>query len=163
MSKISLIELTSNWVAVQEMIYEGEIDMDVLNDTLESIEGEIEDKADNYARLIKELEGQAKTFKEEEARLSAKRKTLEGRAKWLKSRLEKAMIDTGKRKFKGLFSFGIQKNPPTLKVEDNAIIPESYYIPQAPKVDSKKLKEDIKNGVEIPGVSLEQTESLRIR
>ena len=48
-----LYELKENWKQVQEMLYEEEIDEQCILDTLESIEGEIEDKADSYAMIIK--------------------------------------------------------------------------------------------------------------
>ena len=71
---------------------------------------------------------------------------------------------TGKNKFKGqLFSFSIQKNPPSLNVDDEKLIPEEYWIEQAPVLDKKTLLAALKSGEEIPGVSIKQTESLRIR
>lgn len=161
---ISLYELKGNWVTVKEMMENEELDMGMLKDTLEGIDGEIEDKADNYARIIKSLDSESKIIKEEEDRLKARRTSLDNKIKWLKTNLEQAMIATEKRKFKTpFFSFGIQKNGASLRVSDSAKIPEAYYIPQDPKLDSRKLKEDVKNGLEIEGVSLEQTESIRIR
>ena len=59
---------------------------------------------------------------------------------------------TGKTKFKGqLFSFSIQKNPPSVNVIDEKLIPEEYFIPQEPTLDKKRLLTDIKSGAEIPG------------
>lgn len=41
---------------------------------------------------------------------------------------------TGKTKFKTeLFSFGIQKNPPAVVIDNEEDIPKEYYIPQDPK------------------------------
>ena len=50
---MKLYELKENWKQVQEMLYEEEIDEQCILDTLESIEGEIEDKADSYAMIIR--------------------------------------------------------------------------------------------------------------
>ena len=52
----TLYELTGQYMDLMEMAEEA--DPDVLRDTLEGIEGEIEDKADNYAKVIRTLEGQ---------------------------------------------------------------------------------------------------------
>lgn len=74
------------------------------------------------------------------------------------------MKATGKTKSKGqLFNLSIQKNPPSLNVEDEKLIPEEYWIEQAPVLDKKAMLVALKAGEEIPGVSIKQTESLRIR
>ena len=71
---------------------------------------------------------------------------------------------TGKTKFKsGMFNFAIQKNQESVNITDERIIPEDFLIQQPPKIDKTALKELLKNGVEIPGAELKQTESLRIR
>ena len=61
-----LYELAEEWDTVAEMLYDSETDEQVILDTLESIEGEIEDKADNYAKLIRTIKADAEVLKEEE-------------------------------------------------------------------------------------------------
>ena len=79
----------------------------------------------------------------------------------------KAMILTGKTKFKTeLFSFNVQKNPVAVVIDEQYIenIPEEYLIPQDPKVDKQKLKDDLKAGRDLEGIAhLEQTVGVRIR
>ena len=71
---------------------------------------------------------------------------------------------TGKTKFKTpLFSFGIQKNPTSVQIEEGATIPDKYLIAQEPKIDRKGMIADLKEGIEIKGCTLTQSESLRIR
>ena len=62
-----------------------------------------------------------------------------------------------------MFNFSIQKNPVSVNITDENILPEDYLIPQPPKVDKSSLKEALKNGIEVPGAELKQTEGLRIR
>ena len=50
----SLYELTEQYAAVRDMLFDEDVDEQVINDTLESIEGAIEMKADNYAKIIRE-------------------------------------------------------------------------------------------------------------
>ena len=86
--------------------------------------------------------------------------------RYIKSNLETFMILVGKKKFKtDLFSFGIQKNAPSLDIIDETKIPEEYFIPQDPKLDRKRLLADIKANPEKAAAyaGLKQTESLRIR
>ena len=69
-----LYELKENYKQIASMLYEEEIDEQCILDTLESIEGEIEEKADNYAVIIKELLGDAEICKQEKLRLEARQK-----------------------------------------------------------------------------------------
>lgn len=158
---MKLYELTGQYIDLLEMMQDGETDQQLIKDTLESLDFDIEEKADNYAKIIKNIEGDANTIDEEIKRLSAKKQALNSNIDALKRNLEQSMVATNKTKFKTvLFSFGIQKNPPSLIVTGD--VPEEYTIPQAPKNDTKSIKEYLKeNNVE--WAHLEQGESLRIR
>lgn len=160
----TMYELTDNFMAVLEMASDPEIPPEAIADTLEGIEGEIELKAQSYAIIIKELEGEAVKLKTEETRLLSKRKSLENNIKRIKDNLFNATKITGKEKFKtDLFSFGIQKSPAKLVIDDLSLIPEKYYVEQAPKLDEQRLKLDLKSGIECKYAHLEQGEHVRIR
>ena len=160
----TMYELTDNFMAVLEMASDPEIPPEAIADTLEGIEGEIELKAQSYAIIIKELEGEAVKLKTEETRLLSKRKSLENNIKRIKDNLFNAMKITGKEKLKtDLFSFGIQKSPAKLVIDDSSLIPEKYYVEQAPKLDEQRLKSDLKSGIECEYAHLEQGEHVRIR
>lgn len=125
----TMYELTDNFMAVLEMASDPEIPPEAIADTLEGIEGEIELKAQSYAIIIKELEGEAVKLKTEETRLLSKRKSLENNIKRIKDNLFNAMKITGKEKFKtDLFSFGIQKSPAKLVIDDSSLIPENIML-----------------------------------
>ena len=158
---MNLYELSTNYLQIQEMIMEG---AEGLEDTLESLNDAIEDKAVGYAKVIKNIEGQVLAIKEEEKRLAERRRSLESNIKRLKENLELSMLDTGKKKIKtNLFTFNIQKNPPSVKILDEEAIPSDYLVKQKPKIDKKAIINDLKNGVEVEGVEIKQDESLRIR
>lgn len=160
----TMYELTDNFMAVLEMASDPEIPPEAIADTLEGIEGEIELKAQSYAIIIKELEGEAVKLKTEETRLLSKRKSLENNIKRIKDNLFNAMKITGKEKFKtDLFSFGVQKSPAKLVIDDLSLIPKKYYVEQAPKLDEQRLKLDLKSGIECEYAHLEQGEHVRIR
>lgn len=157
---MNLYELSLAFQDVQNM----DLDPEVMKDTLDSIEDAIENKAENIAKLIRNLESDVSAYREEEERLKTKRQAAENKVKWLKTYLEDNMKLTGKTKFKsGMFNFSIQKNPASVNITDERILPEDYLIQQPPKVDKTLLKEALKNGVEVPGAELKQTEGLRIR
>lgn len=163
----SIYELTADYLQILEMMEDPELDPQTLADTMEGVEGELEIKAENYARVMKNLEGDVAALKAEETRLSEKRKTIENNIKRMKQTLQSMMTITGKTKFKTeLFSFGIQKNAPSVIIDASDInnIPPDFLKFKDPEVDKTKIKEAIQGGADLSGIAhLEQTESLRIR
>lgn len=162
---MTLYDLTKEYAALLAMAEEEELDEQTLADTFEGLEGEIEDKADGYAKVIADLRMQGDGLQKEIDRLTKMKKSLEGNIDRMKKTLEIAMITTGKRKFRtDLFSFWIQKNTPSLKldIEDDAV-PAKYHIPQPDKIDREAIKKDLKNGADIDWAHMEQSESIRIR
>ena len=162
--KMTLYQLTDSFKQVLEMAQDPSIDAQAIADTLEGIGGEIEDKADGYAKVIKELEADSDKLTAEITRLTDRKKALQNNIKRMKESLTAAMQATGKIKFKtDLFSFNVQKNPPTLVIDDENNIPTEYYIPQEPKLDTTVIKELLKSGTELGFAHLEQGEGVRIR
>lgn len=146
---MKLYELTEQWDAVFNMMEDGETDEQVIFDTLESIEGEIEDKADNYAKIIRNLQASVNVLKEEEERLYQRRKSTENHIQRLKDNLQANLEFIGKTKFKtDLFSFSVAKNggKQPLSITDNLDeIPGKYLIPQPPKVNNDAVRELLKD------------------
>lgn len=162
---MTLYELKGEYELLLEMAEDPTIDPVTLEGTLEALGGEIEEKADGYARVMRQIEHDITALKAEESRLSDRRRAMENNVRRMKESLEDAMLATGKTKFKTeLFSFNIQKNPRSVMIDDISRLPEEYLIPQDPKVDKAKLKEDLTAGVDLNGAAhLEQTEGLRIK
>lgn len=172
----ALYELTGEFLQLMDMLEDEECDEQCIMDTLESVEYEIEDKADGYAKIIKSLESNVNGLSKEADRLIARKKTYENRIKWLKQNLEMCMRTTGKRKFTtDLFSFNIQKNGGKRKLVvdvDIEKVPKQYRIKQPDAIDGESIREFLKeNGYEGQDGSLNcefahlepQGESLRIR
>lgn len=163
----SLYELTEAYDTVLEMLYDPEVDEQTVIDTLDGIEGEIEEKADNYAKLIREMKADADKLAEEERRIAARRKSLESRVDRLKRNLQANLEFIGKTKFKtALFTFSISPNGglQPLTITDNlGEIPGKYLIPQPPVPDKDKIRELLKSK-EVEWAHLEpRGKSLRIR
>lgn len=108
----TLYEITGDYLRLLEMLEEEEnINPQAFADTLEGIEGEFEIKADNYARIIKELRAESEKYAAEIWRMQKRMETLANNEKRLKQHLYESMKAIGKLKFKtDLFSFGIQGN-----------------------------------------------------
>ena len=161
---MTLYELTGQYRELLDMAECGDVDPDVLRDTLEAVGGEIEDKAENYACIIKQLEADAVALKTEEDRMAARRKSIENNIKNMKQTLQNVMYATGKTKFKSnLFSFWIQKNPSSLFIADMDRVPERFMIPQPDLPDNTAIREYLKEHGDQSWAQLQQGESLRIR
>ena len=139
---MNIFDLTGQFLELQEMLEDPDIDQQMLADTIEGLEGEIEWKADGYAKVIRNMEGTIAAIEIEEAKLKHKKEVLKNSIKRLKENLEFCMRATGKTKFKtDLFSFGIQKNggkmPIVLDVESTDDLPDDLVrIKEEPDMDA---------------------------
>ena len=157
-----LYELATGYKNIEYIIELGGNEEE-LNAVLNSLDAEIEDKAENIAKIIKNYEGDIAAFKEEEKRIAERRRKLENDVKRLKQYLEDNMKMTGKTKFKsGTFSFNIAKNPPSVEITNQDIISSDYKV-LTETIDKKAILTDLKEGKDVQGAILKQSESLRIR
>ena len=103
--------------------------------------------------------------------LDAQIKRLQERKKVIRARIDRvkdytlsAMQMHGLRKIEcPECTISIQKNPPSVEVFEEMLIPGEYWKQPAPVLDKKALLEDLKEGVVIDGCCLKQSEGLRIR
>lgn len=162
---MKLYELTQNYSNLLDLLENPDIPKEVLEESLNKLSGDIENKAENIAKLIKSLEVDVEALRREEIRLATKRRVLETRITSVKSYLQASMLSVDKKKIKGkLFTLNIQSNPVSTVIDNLDILPEIYKEKaEEIKPNKKKIKEDIENGVEIPGARLVKTEGLRIR
>ena len=158
-----LYELSTGYKNIEYLLENGE-DSEELAAVLNSLGEEIEDKAENIAKLIKNYESDINAFKEEEKRIAERRRTLENDVKRLKEYLFNNMKLTGKTKFKkGTFSFNIAKNPPSVEIVNQDIISSDYKV-LTEVLDKKAILKDLRNGKDVQGAILvTDKESLRIR
>lgn len=160
---MTLYELTDDYLRLLEFAEDPDCDPEVLKDTMDGITGAIEDKADGYAKVIKELDARAEALAKEADRLSSRKKTIEGNIKRMKEHLTLAMVATDKRKFKtNLFSFSVQRNQPSVKFD----VPETEIPDDYMRIKKEPDKTSIKKAIEAGEVSwahLEESEGVRIR
>lgn len=159
----SLFILKDNYKQIYDLIAEQE-DEQILKDTLDSINDALEDKADGYVAVIKSLETDNIAIDEEIKRLKQRKTSNENGIKRLKETLQQVMEETGKEKFKtALNSYSISNNPPSLEVKDKNVVPKEFFTEQEPKLNKKELLKAVKEGLEIEGIELKQSRSLRVR
>lgn len=98
-------------------------------DTLDGLMGELEVKADSYAAVLSEFDGQKAKIHKEIERLSRIEKAIDNSTKRMKERIMDAMNVIGKTKIKtDLHTFSIQKNGGKLPIilDEAATVPEKF-------------------------------------
>ena len=162
----TLYELQGMFLTLWYMAATEELDEQALADTMESLELELEDKADGYAKVIHDLKQQTECIKKEMERLRRRKQILEKNIEKMTYALQNALEIAEKPKIQtALFTFSICKTPPAVRVLDEQKIPEKFWKQQDPVLDRtgllKEVKEDPKKykGIAV----LTQNERLRIR
>ena len=161
---MKLYEIKEAYITLDHLIEDNELSREDFKQALDEIEGTLEEKIENYVKYMKNVQGEAEVFKAEEKRMADRRKALENKADRLKEVIDETLRELNIEDIKaGIFSIKYQKNREAVNVIDTSLIPVNYVISTDIKVDKSAILQDIKNGVEVPGVEITQSESLRIR
>lgn len=76
---MTLYELTEQYKFIESQCYDADVDEQAFKDTLEGLGGEIEEKADGYAKIMVGMNSTIAGANKEIARLNALVKALENR------------------------------------------------------------------------------------
>lgn len=108
---MNLYELTADFLKLQQLLEDPEVDAETIESYMAELHVEIEKKAENYAMVIRNMEGSLMAVESEMERLNCRKNLIKSGIGRLKDDLHQSMVATGKTKFKtDLFSFNIQKN-----------------------------------------------------
>ena len=138
----SLYDLTGELLELLNMLENEDIDQEVVNDTLEAVNGEYELKMEDCCKAMKNLEGDIASIKAEIERLTEKKKRLENGVERLKTYMFNSMKAVDKTKIKGeLFTLSIRRNggkaPVIMDVEDTSELPDELVkIEEKPDMDA---------------------------
>ncbi|MBE0436470.1 MAG: siphovirus Gp157 family protein [Methylomicrobium sp.] len=167
MNNLTLYTLSQNYIEALDFLSDPDLDLPIeaVNDTLEGLEGELQDKAVNVAKFLRNMEATAEAIKNAEAEMARRRKALESRVKWLKDYLKGSMEYTGITKIEcPYFKLAIQKNPPAVAILNEDAIPSEFKEQVITwKIDKTAIKEAIKAGQKVPGAELVNGTRLAIR
>lgn len=135
---------------------EADLPIEAVNDTLEGLSGELEDKAINVAKFLRNMEAMAKAIKDAETEMVKRRKSLESRVTWMKSYLKGSMEHTGITRIEcPFFKISIQNNPASISILNEEAIPEEYKAQVISwRIDKTAIKNAIKGGETVPGATL---------
>lgn len=155
----TLYELTGQFLD----IYNMELDEETKLDTLDSIDWQTdyENKVENYIKVIKNTEADIEARKNEIKRLTELNRADKRKIERMEGNLKESMVVTGHEQVNTtLFKVSFRKSK-AVEVED-LLLPESYKVATW-KPDKKRIKEDLKNGLEILGAKLVENQNLIIK
>ena len=164
---MKLYEIKDLFVRFAEMVENGEIEQDPIADTLESIEGEFEDKADNIACLIKTFNAEAEAIKAEEKNLRERRERKEKQSDSLKSYLSITMQQLNKSKVETARNVLSFRKSTSLHIPDHErfmdLHPNLVNIKVEKTISKKEATEMIKAGCLVEGAELIEKQNLQIK
>lgn len=146
---MTLYDITGQFLKLLELAQDETTDQKTIDDTMESINCDYEDKADGYAMVDYELDSRVKALKTLKKEIDKKIRLTENNRKRVRENLKQSMIATGKRKFStALFSFRVQNTAPSLDILDETKIPKEFWKPHDPVLDRKALLTEVKKDPE---------------
>jgi len=157
---LSLYQLSGNYLQALDFLTDPELNLPIeaVNDTLEGLSGELEDKAINVAKFIRNMETTVNGIKAAEKAMAKRRKALETRVQWLEDYLKSSMEATGIRTIEcPYFKLSIAKNPAALDLYDSHAVPSEYKHTETvitEYIDRAAIKAALANGQLIKGARL---------
>ena len=162
----ALYELAAQYRSAADQLSDLDLPPEVVADTLESLSGELEEKAQSVAMLIRNLEVTAEAIKAFEASQAERRKAIERRAESLKDYIRRNMEACGITKIEGTgITLSFRKSSAVV-IDEPALIPPEFMRqpePPPPAPDKKLIADAIKAGKEIAGAHVEHRQSLQIK
>jgi hypothetical protein len=150
-------------MAIDEIMQLENMPDDVINDTLESVKGDLEEKQISVAAYIMNLQGDIAAMKEYESAMKQRRQALEKKVERMKESILTSMQLNNQEAVPSLeLTLKRRTNPVRVVIDNDRILPDSMMrIIKEP--DKSKLKDALLKGEEILGAHLEQSERLEIK
>ena len=165
-----LYEIANDYLALMQAIENDEIPEDCIADTLESITSILEDKADNIACLIKNLNAEAEAIKAEETRLAERRKSKEKTAERMKEYLSETLLRSGYDKIETARNKISFRKSEVVSVADEAGFiawasqnRDDLLTFKEPTLNKTAIKKAIASGEEFIGATIEARQNIQIK
>ena len=164
----ALFQIADIYLQDLDKLSDLDLPEEVVRDTIEGLQGDMQEKCTNVAAFIRNTESLAEQIKQAEQAMAARRKALESRADRIRQYLLDNMQRTGITKIESpYFKIAIAKNPPSVVVDDEDTLkfahPEFVKVVTTESLDKAAIKEAIKAGQIVEGAHLVQAERVSIK
>lgn len=168
---MTLYELTAEYRRFQAMIEDGEIAPEDMADTLEAISGDITEKLDATAKVVKNLKVLVDGLRDEEKALAERRKANENAIDRIKEYIVFCLSQAGETRFETVGAKISLRNTSRVVFDDEEALtawadehlPEAVTRETVTKISKNEIGEYIKNGGEVAGARIENAVSAIIK
>lgn len=163
---MKLYEMISDFNELNALLEDEtqEVDTNTINEILEEINVNIDEKIGNISSLIKNKMALAKAIKEEETALKARRERAEKEVESLKCYLSEQMLQIGKMKYEDSRHKITFRKSTSVEIDED-LFPDELKVQEIKyKIPSKtELKAKLEDGEEIQGVKLVSKDNIQIK
>lgn len=162
----ALFALTAEYLAAARQLADLDLPAEVVADTLEGLAGEVEEKAQSVAMLVRAIEADAEAVKQWSKDAADRAKAMQARADALRDYIARSMQACGIQKVEGpgvVLSF---RKSSAVVIDDADMLPlEFWRQPEPPPAapDKTAIGDALKAGREVPGARVEHRTNLQIR
>lgn len=154
----TLYDISQRFQNIFDLCLDDNVDLDTLENALQSIEGELEDKVANGIGIIQDLKFHADAMGDESKRLAIRKKAIDNKLDWLKSYYLDHLSKMGKSKVltsRGTMSIVKAGGKRPLKIDDESLIPPDFKFVIS-QVDKDALRQALESGESVQGAHLEE-------
>lgn len=142
------------------------LDDKTVADTLESLSGELEVKAQSVAHVVRSIEASAAAMLQWAREAQDRARAAQARADHLRDYLSAALLGCGIQRVEGPgIALSFRKSSAVV-IDEPALLPAQYLRqpePPPPAPDKRALGDALKNGADVPGAHLESRLNLQIK
>lgn len=163
----ALYQLASEYQEAAERLAESGLDDQTISDTLEGIAGDIEEKAIQIAKLVRNIEAESSAIREAVDAMVKRANAADARAANLREYLRQNLLQAGIKKVScPYFVISVKSTPASVVIDDEQLIRGDLMVwPPAPppRPDKRAIAAALKAGEEVQGAHLESGTRLEIR
>ncbi|WP_259556316.1 siphovirus Gp157 family protein [Vibrio harveyi] len=159
----TIFEIAKDRLELFKLLEENDWDVSVIQDTLDG-DG-LDDKINDWLRVIANAEGTAKAIKAEKEALAERQKQFENQAKNMKKALHQVMQNLGHKTYKvALGTLSRSDVASAIKFDETELSEDYVLIDTVKTPDKQKIEMDMNAGIDVPGAYFEiQPERFSIR
>ena len=148
----SLYEIANDFAKLTD----SDMDPEMIADTLEAIEWELEGKIENCVAVVKNELAYAESLKAESKKLAERAKSSELRAERIKEYVAASLETAGKKSLKaGVHQVTVRAPSKSVEITDSGALPSEFVEYETNiKPDKLAIKKQLEAGIEVPGAQI---------
>jgi len=161
----NLYELSGVYLSLWDEVDNPDFDLDSLEDAINKIESDLDQKYENTGKYIQSLGAMAESIGAAIKEQQHRKKVIENKVDRLKKYLFDNMKLNGTKKVSTpYFDISVVKNRSKVEIDDESLIPDEFLKIQEIKTPIKAaIKSELDSGNKVAGAKLVHGESLRIK